>query len=361
MKNAKLTEFIPDPRNANKGTVRGRGMLEKSLQALGAGRSVLADKHGVLIAGNKTLQTAVEAGFEDAIVVETDGTQLVVVKRTDLDLGKDDKAKQLAIADNRVGQISLEWDAAVLQELREDQVDLSGFFSDKELDKLIDALPSDPNLNDPEPPAEQPPVDAHLPALVFPTDNDWGIPLLLSSHQAEQFSTPFQPWGMKARGTTFEGGTLHFYIDDYRFAAVWNEPSKVVQALPYAVIEPNFTNSLESPKAYVLYNIFRKRWLSRYWQSQGLRIFVDLNVPVEFKDINFLGVPKDWRAFATRGYSDRLTAAQLEYESAVEFTGTTELLFLVYGGGKKVQAHCRERGWLWQPEQFDRVKGLVDG
>ena len=113
-------------------------MLEKSLQDLGAGRSVLADKHGVLIAGNKTLQTAVEAGFEDAIVVESDGTRLVIVKRTDLDLSTDEKAKQLAIADNRVGQISLEWDADVLADLA-GEVDLSGFFFPNELSALLEA------------------------------------------------------------------------------------------------------------------------------------------------------------------------------------------------------------------------------
>lgn len=139
MKNAKLSEFTPDPRNANKGTERGRGMLEKSLQDLGAGRSVLADKHGVLIAGNKTLQTAVEAGFEDAIVVESDGTRLVIVKRTDLDLSTDEKAKRLAIADNRVGEISLEWDADVLAELNQ-EVDLSGLFYPDELSALLDSL-----------------------------------------------------------------------------------------------------------------------------------------------------------------------------------------------------------------------------
>lgn len=136
MEHVKLSEFTPDPKNANKGTERGRGMLEKSLQELGAGRSVLADKHGVLIAGNKTLQTAVEAGFEDAIVVESDGTRLVIVKRTDLDLSTDEKAKQLAIADNRVGQISLEWDADVLAELSQ-EVDLSGFFTNDELANLM--------------------------------------------------------------------------------------------------------------------------------------------------------------------------------------------------------------------------------
>jgi site-specific DNA-methyltransferase (adenine-specific) len=139
MKTIKLSNLILDPNNANKGTQRGKGLLEKSLQELGAGRSILVDKHGIAIAGNKTLETAVESGFEDAIVVETDGSQLVVVKRTDLDLNKDEKAKRLAIADNRVGELSLNWDAEVLAELAE-EVDLTGFFEGDELAALLSEL-----------------------------------------------------------------------------------------------------------------------------------------------------------------------------------------------------------------------------
>lgn len=144
MKQTKITELIPDPRNANKGTERGRGMLEKSLQELGAGRSILCDKNNVVIAGNKTIEVAAESGFENALIVETDGTQLVVVKRTDLDLTKDEKAKKLAIADNRTSEISLSWEPEILAELSQD-VDLSGFFTEDELSDLVKGAIAEPD------------------------------------------------------------------------------------------------------------------------------------------------------------------------------------------------------------------------
>ncbi len=145
-KNIKLSELTPDPRNANRGTERGRGMLERSLQELGAGRSILVDKNNIAIAGNKSLEVAIESGFEDAIVVETDGTRLVVVKRMDLDLSKDDKAKKLAIADNRVGEISLEWDTDVLTELTQ-EIDLSGLFTENDLSALMGEMGEIPDKN----------------------------------------------------------------------------------------------------------------------------------------------------------------------------------------------------------------------
>ena len=136
----KLSELIPDDVNANKGTERGSQMIENSLRNYGAGRSILIDKHGRIIAGNKTAEHAGSIGLEDVIVVKTDGTQLVAVQRTDLDLKTDKAAKELAIADNRTGQVSLEWDVTALQAL---DVDLGQFWTAEEMDKLL-GVPDEP-------------------------------------------------------------------------------------------------------------------------------------------------------------------------------------------------------------------------
>lgn len=136
---ARIDALRPDPHNANLGTERGAGMLERSIRENGLGRSVLVDKHGVIVAGNKTVETAVSIGMEDTIVVETDGTKLVVVKRTDLDLSKDEKAKKLALFDNRVSQVNLEFDADVLQGLVAEGIDLAGLWNEDELNALINA------------------------------------------------------------------------------------------------------------------------------------------------------------------------------------------------------------------------------
>lgn len=130
----KLSELKPDSRNANKGTKRGRALVAKSLEQFGAGRSVLIDRDGNLIAGNKTAEQAAAAGITDVVVVQTDGTQLVAVQRTDLSLD-DPKARGLAVADNRTSELSLEWDADVLAKLCVD-LDLQPYFDVTELREL---------------------------------------------------------------------------------------------------------------------------------------------------------------------------------------------------------------------------------
>ncbi len=159
MKRAKtikaLSDLAPDQGNANKGTERGNRLLEDSLREFGAGRSIVTDKHGTVIGGNKTLEQAAALGF-DIEVVKSDGQKLVVVQRTDLDLQDgDDKARRLAYADNRIGQIDLEWDAdAILRDMAAG-VDLEPFFSKIDIDKIL----ADAGLNTDPDDAPEPEID----------------------------------------------------------------------------------------------------------------------------------------------------------------------------------------------------------
>jgi len=127
-----------DRHNANLGTDRGRAALAASLKQYGAGRSILVDKKGRVIAGNKTLEQALAAGYQDVLVVKTDGKKLVVVQRTDLDL-TDPKARALAVADNRVGELNLEWDPKVLADLH-CEINLDAFFTTRERTEIFSAL-----------------------------------------------------------------------------------------------------------------------------------------------------------------------------------------------------------------------------
>ena len=128
----KIGDLIPDDRNVNQGTERGNFMLTQSLQKLGAGRSVLLDKNGRLIAGNKTAAKFGEVGLEDVIIIRTDGKQLVAVQRTDIDLDSPE-GREMALADNRAGEVNLSWHTEALAELAEDGLDLAPWFTAHEI------------------------------------------------------------------------------------------------------------------------------------------------------------------------------------------------------------------------------------
>jgi hypothetical protein len=94
-----IAQLVLDEKNANKGTKRGSELLQESLGKYGAGRSVVVDRHNRVIAGNKTVEAAVAAGMKSISAIETDGSSLVAAQRSDLDLNKDKKARELAIAE----------------------------------------------------------------------------------------------------------------------------------------------------------------------------------------------------------------------------------------------------------------------
>lgn len=103
-----------DKKNFNKHTEFGMSLLEKSLRQNGAGRSILVDKDDNIIAGNGIVEAAVNAGITKTKVVEVTGDELVVVKRTDLEL--DSKAgREMALADNATAAVDLAWDFDELQ------------------------------------------------------------------------------------------------------------------------------------------------------------------------------------------------------------------------------------------------------
>lgn len=100
-----------DKKNYRKHSEQNKKRIRKSLTECGAGRSVLVDRDGCLIAGNGVYEQAEKMGIKTR-VVETDGTELVVVKRTDI--GTDDpKRKTLALADNATSD-SVEWDMQLI-------------------------------------------------------------------------------------------------------------------------------------------------------------------------------------------------------------------------------------------------------
>ena len=112
---SKIKDLIPDNKNYNNGNEFGNSLIEKSLRNLGAGRSILIDKNNRIIAGNKTVENAVAIGLEDMQIVESDGTKIIAVKRTDIDLDSK-KGRELALADNASAKANIVWNHENLKE-----------------------------------------------------------------------------------------------------------------------------------------------------------------------------------------------------------------------------------------------------
>lgn len=129
MSKAQIDELKFDDKNFNKHTEFGMSLLEKSLRENGAGRSILIDKDNNIIAGNGIVEAAGSVGLEKVKIVETDGTEIIAVKRTDVRLDSK-QGRKMALADNSTAKADLEWDEENLksefdeEELKDWGVDL---------------------------------------------------------------------------------------------------------------------------------------------------------------------------------------------------------------------------------------------
>lgn len=195
---------------------------------------------------------------------------------------------------------------------------------------------------------------------IYESDNEFEIPNLLPNRQAGKLELPFAPWGADSR--LRKGiSTYHFYVEDYRFEAIWKNPVKVLSSGVNAVIEPNLSLYDTTPVSFGLYQIYRKRWISRYFQECGVSLYADLNVARKFYGYNRLGIPEGWDAFATRGYADRMEYLKMEHAIAKEISGKDVPNLIVYGGGKKIRDFCMKNSLVYIEQFMQSKKGDGNG
>lgn len=71
-----------------------------------------------------------------------------------------------------------------------------------------------------------------------------------------------------------QGKAVHFFLDDYQFERLWNNPDKYIDKLKeyVCVASPDFSPYGDMPMALQIYNHYRKHWIARYLQEHGVTV-----------------------------------------------------------------------------------------
>ncbi|MBP6432954.1 MAG: hypothetical protein KA319_14425 [Ferruginibacter sp.] len=112
---ADITDLKFDDKNFNVGSEFGNSLMDKSFSQFKAGRGALVDKNNNIIAGNKSIEKFGELGGKKVIIVETTGDEIVVTKRTDIDLNTP-QGREMALADNATAKANIVWAEDVIAE-----------------------------------------------------------------------------------------------------------------------------------------------------------------------------------------------------------------------------------------------------
>ncbi len=123
----------------------------------------------------------------------------------------------------------------------------------------------------------------------FDSSNSYGIPDIRRDEFEIKNLIPY-------RVDSNRRGTAHFFLDDYRFERCWKNPDSQIEELKKydGVLSPDFSMYTNYPKAFQIWQVYRNRWCTCYWQSLGIKVIPTVSWSDESSyDFAFLGIPKN--------------------------------------------------------------------
>lgn len=89
---------------------------------------------------------------------------------------------------------------------------------------------------------------------------------------------------------------VHFFIDDYQFNRVWENPKRYVSMFQKfgGIIMPDFSVYTNFPKAVQIHNVWKSRLLAFYYQKMGIDVIPNITWSDEASlDWTLDGIPKN--------------------------------------------------------------------
>ena len=112
----KVSELIPDDKNNNKHTAYGMDLLEKSVNKVGIIESITVSNDDKIISGNARHEVIGKNFTKEALVIETDGTQPIIIKRTDIE-SNTKQFYEASILANTTAKKNIDFDIEVIESL----------------------------------------------------------------------------------------------------------------------------------------------------------------------------------------------------------------------------------------------------
>ena len=152
---------------------------------------------------------------------------------------------------------------------------------------------------------------------------------------------------------------IHFFIEDFLFERIWNNPNEYLDKLSKygAVLSPDFSPYGDMPLATQIYNHYRKHWCGAYWQDNGITVIPTIRASTDPRSYEFYleGEPKNSVvAYSSMWISKLYDEGQKEWETMVEVLHPSQII--VYGEiydfmhGNIVQVDSFAKNWYQKGE-----------
>lgn len=265
--------------NSKKHPEKQLRLLEKSIEEFGFLTPCLIDENNNIIAGHGRTEAAAALGMEKVPCVRVEGLT-------------EEQRKAYVIADNKLTEMG-GWDKEMvaaelsLLDFKGFDIDVTGFnIKDIRDIQLKPQLPYG---------AERDRTDKAYNLNLLErselTPSFWQMPVIEKSGYIPDHMIGFN----YAKTSDDVEACIHFYIDDYQFERVWNEPEKYIDVLgKYAcILSPDFSLYMDMPMPMKIWNVYRSRQIGSFYQSYGINVIptVSWAEPATF-DFCFEGIPE---------------------------------------------------------------------
>ena len=278
-----IADLIPYSRNPRRND-EAVPMVMNSINEFGFKVPIVIDKNNIIVCGHTRFKAALKLGLETVPCIVAD------------DLS-DEQIKAFRLADNKVSEKS-EWDFEILSGELDDiiNIDMDSFgFESIEFEEYEDYEDYEHEVNQQETQRRVENI-VNLEYGQFDGEGKYDIPKLEPVTELP----PISEWigfNYVLSDNDPTGKAVHFFIDDYQFERIWNNPQQYVEKLRQyvCVATPDFSPYGDMPLATQIFNIYRKAWVGAFLQSQGITVIPTVRASTDPRSMEFYldGIPKN--------------------------------------------------------------------
>jgi hypothetical protein len=276
-----VNEVTPYTKNAKKHDKHQIEKIAKSIQQFGWKQNLVIDSNGVLVVGHGRFEAAKLLGLKEVPCVRADDLT-------------EDEIKAYRIIDNRIS--SDEYDLSLeFEELQDIELDMSEFdFSLPEIEFQVEEKERQHQQNIEDTRFSVRNI-LNLEKGQFLGTGKYDMPIIEPVTELPDIKE-WISFNYVLSDKNPEGKAVHFFIDDYQFERVFNQPEKYVDKLKQyvCVATPDFSPYGDMPLIAQMWNHYRKQWVGAWLQHNGVTVIPTVRCSTDERSLEWYldGIPK---------------------------------------------------------------------
>ena len=266
---SEIKQYEKNPRKNDKAVEP----VANSIREFGFKIPLVIDKNGIIVCGHTRYKAAKHLKLEKVPCIIADDLT-------------EEQIKAFRVADNKVGEIA-DWDFKILElELDEiENIDMGDFgfaqfeFEYEDVHEQYQQETQNRVAN-----------ILNLEKGQYRGEGPYDIPMIRPVSVEELGEVKeWISFNFVLSDNNPEGKGVHFFIDDYQFERIWNQPERYLDRLRQykAVMAPDFSPYGDMPMAAQIFNHYRKHWVAAWLQQNGVVVVPTIRASTDERSLEW--------------------------------------------------------------------------